>query len=71
MSNFNTYVINLENDKEKYRYILKNLSKCNIKPIRFNAIDGRKKLVPEYNALVSKSCLEYCPFSVIGCGLSQ
>jgi GR25 family glycosyltransferase involved in LPS biosynthesis len=71
MSNFNTYVINLENDKEKYRDILKNLSKCNIKPIRFNAIDGRKKLLPEHNALVSKSCLEYCPFSAIGCGLSH
>lgn len=71
MSNFNTYVINLENDKEKYRDILKNLSKCNIKPIRFNAIDGRKKLLPEYYNLVSQFCMEYCPFSVIGCGLSH
>ena len=68
---FNTYVINLERDKEKYRIISEHLAKNNIKHIRFNAIDGKKKLSPELYQHVSQNCLEYCPFSVIGCGLSH
>ena len=38
IGNIKSYIINLEKEKEKYNLCLKNLTKINIKPERFNAI---------------------------------
>ena len=67
---FNTYVINLEQDKLKYEKIKKNLNDNNIVPKRFNAIYG-KNVKSEYDDHLTHYCKYTCPKSVIGCGLSH
>ncbi len=67
---FNTYVINLEQDKVKYEKIQKNLNENNIVPKRFNAIYG-KNVKNEYDDHLTHYCKYTCPKSVIGCGLSH
>ena len=67
---FNTYVINLEQDKLKYEKIKKNLNDNNIVPKRFNAIYG-KNVKSEYDDYLTNYCKYTCPKSVIGCGLSH
>ena len=67
---FNTYVINLEQDKLKYEKIKKNLNDNNIVPKRFNAIYG-KNVKSEYDGHLTHYCKYTCPKSVIGCGLSH
>ena len=67
---FNTYVINLEQDKLKYEKIKQNLNDNNIVPKRFNAIYG-KNVKSEYDGHLTHYCKYTCPKSVIGCGLSH
>ena len=67
---FNTYVINLEQDKVKYENIKKNLNENNIIPYRFNAIYG-KNVKNEFDDHLTSYCKYTCPKSVIGCGLSH
>ena len=52
---FNTYVINLEQDKVKYENIKKNLNENNIIPYRFNAIYG-KNVKNEYDDYLTSYC---------------
>lgn len=71
MVNFNTYVINLKHDKKKLADIEKELKKVNLKFIRFDAINGRNVNKKILNKHVNKICDDFCPNSVIGCGLSH
>ena len=41
MNKFNTYVINLENDKKKWNIMLENFKDTGIKLNRFDAIYGK------------------------------
>jgi len=68
---FNTYVINLKHDKNKLNTIIDNLNKTGIKPIRFNAINGKERLTANNKTMVTTRCLDYCPYSAIGIGLSH
>jgi GR25 family glycosyltransferase involved in LPS biosynthesis len=68
---FNTYVINLENEFEKWNNIKFNLEKIGIRPIRFNAIHGKKIDINDHNSKIMSFCKYTCPYSVIGCGLSH
>ena len=68
---FNTYVINLKKDRERWVRIYNHLKEHNIKPIRFNAIYGKKLKKKEYSEHITKKCQIFCPDSVKGCGLSH
>ena len=69
---FNTYVINLEKDKENWIDILKTFKKHNIKPIRYDAIFGKnKEMIEKYDDRITSYCKKFCPYGVIGCGLSN
>ena len=68
---FNTYVINLKNDKEKWQKINYNFKNTGIKLLRFDAIYGKtvdKKTKKKYT---SKLCNIFCPNGVVGCGISH
>jgi GR25 family glycosyltransferase involved in LPS biosynthesis len=71
MNKFNTYVINLENDKKKWNIMLENFKDTGIKLNRFDAIYGKtvdKSLKKKY---ASGFCDNFCPNAVVGCGLSH
>jgi hypothetical protein len=69
---FNTYVINLKHDTQNWTNITNSFSKHNIKPIRYNAIYGKhKSRVNKHNDRINKVCQKFCPYGVIGCGLSN
>jgi GR25 family glycosyltransferase involved in LPS biosynthesis len=67
---FNTYVINLKNDIEKWNRIKKDLNKIYINPIRFEAINGND-ITAYDDTEVTLLCNNFCPNSVKGCGLSH
>jgi GR25 family glycosyltransferase involved in LPS biosynthesis len=67
--NFNTYVINMKKDKDRWIKIKKNLNNVGINPIRFNAIDGKKEKHKYKNKYIL--CDYFCPYSIIGCALSH
>ena len=66
---FDTYVINLEKDKENYEILAKKLQDVNIESTRFNAIYG-KEVKDEYDEYISKN-KDFIPKSCIGIGLSH
>ena len=70
-NNFNTYVINLEKDKEKWNKIIDNFKNTGIKLNRFDAIYGKtidKKTKKKYTTTI---CNNLCPDAVVGCGISH
>ena len=67
---FNTYVINLEKDVQKFNSIKEKYKNVDIDIIRFNAIYG-KHIKDEYDNYITKTCKYTCPYSAIGCGLSH
>jgi hypothetical protein len=67
---FNTYVVNLENDNDRYVNSVKSLSDVNINPIRFNAIYG-KDVKNEYNEHINLLWKPFIPKSCLGCALSH
>ena len=70
--NFNTYVINLEKDKENWTTLQSSLHERGVNPIRFDAIYGKE--IPDisvYDDILTKKCKYTCPYSVIGIGLSH
>ena len=71
-ADFNTYVINLEKDKENWTKLQSSLHERGVDPIRFDAIYGKE--IPDlsvYDDILTKKCKYTCPYSVIGCGLSH
>ena len=69
---FETYVINLQNDINNFYTLKKELNLRGIQPKRFNAIYGKNiKNLQKYNKYLSPYCKNFCPKSVIGCGLSH
>ncbi len=66
---YDTYIINLKQDTDKYERMQKRLDNVGIKYNRFDAYYG-KDLSSDYDPLIS-SYKEYIPKSVIGCGLSH
>ena len=68
---FNTYVINLKKDRERWFRIYNHLKEHNIKPIRFNAVYGKTLKKKDYSEYITKKCQIFCPDSVKGCGLSH
>ena len=71
-ANFNTYVINLEKDKENWTTLQSSLQERGVDPIRFDAIYGKE--IPDlsvYDDILTKKCKYTCPYSVIGSGLSH
>ena len=46
---FNTYIINLKRDYERYVILKNRLNKIGITPIRYDAIDG-KNIPEKYNS---------------------
>lgn len=69
--NFNTYVINLEKDKNKWKTMVENFKNTDIDIIRFNAIYGRNINKSLLNTKLKKFCKYFCPNPVVGCGLSH
>lgn len=67
---FNTYVINLDQDKKKWKDIKTRLSKVDIKPIRFKAIYG-KNVKRDNCKNLTGACKLFTPDSVTGIGLSH
>ncbi len=65
---YNTYIINLKQDTDKYNRIKQRLDNINIKFKRFDAIYG-KDIGNKYDQIIWNK--EYIPKSVIGCGLSH
>lgn len=66
---FDTYIINLEKDKESFESLSKILKEKSIDAIRFNAIYG-KEIQNEYDDYISKE-KDFLPKSCIGIGLSH
>ena len=67
---YNTYVINLEKDKEKYNKISRSLKSLNIKFKRFNAIYGRD-IENKFDKYINSYAKLFLPRSLIGCSLSH
>jgi len=68
---FNTYIINLEKDKEEYKTIRQNLKEVGIKPYRYNAVYGKKLNLRKKNIPITTFGRNHLPYSVIGVGLSH
>ena len=66
---YDTYIINLKQDTDKYERMQKRLDNVGIKYTRFDAYYG-KDLSSDYDPLIS-SYKAFIPKSVIGCGLSH
>jgi len=66
---YDTYIINLKQDTDKYERMQKRLDTVGIKYTRFDAYYG-KDLSSDYDSLIS-SYKTFIPKSVIGCGLSH
>ena len=65
---YDTYIINLKQDTDKYERMQDRLDNLNIKYTRFNAVYG-KNIGNEYNDLIiNKPILPRC---AIGCSLSH
>lgn len=74
LNSFNTYVINLKKDKQKWKKMQSNFKNTGIKLIRFNAIHGANltdddKIFKKNH--ITKKCDLICTDSMIGCGLSH
>lgn len=68
--NLGTYVINLEQDKNKWKQMKKNFVDTDIVLNRYNAIYGQnKKSIDKKN--ITNFCWNLCPDAVLGCGLSH
>ena len=69
---FNTYIINLEKDIEKYNSLSEKLKKVNIDFTRFNAIYGEKVRDTEtYDKYIVPFVKPFIPNGALGCGLSH
>lgn len=69
---FDTYVINLKQDINRYKKLKEDLKKLNIHLERFDAIYGKEiKNIEKYNKYIENECKYICPKSVIGIGLSH
>jgi GR25 family glycosyltransferase involved in LPS biosynthesis len=68
---YNTYIINLKKDKEKWKLIENNFTNSKLNIIRFEAIykDNTTKYILDNK--LSLFCKYFCPKSAIGCGLSH
>ena len=66
---FDTYIINLKQDVDKYNRMASRLHDVGIKYNRFDAIYG-KNVKNEYDQYIS-TYKEFIPRSIIGCGLSH
>ena len=74
LNSFNTYVINLQKDTEKWKRIQNNFKNTGIKLIRCNAIHGANltdddKIFKQNH--ITKKCNLMCTDGMIGCGLSH
>lgn len=67
---YNTYVINLKKDIERYNNLSKLLKNVNIDFTRFDAIDG-KNVLNEYDKHINLKFKHFIPKSVLGCMLSH
>ena len=69
---FETYVINLKQDVQRYVKLEKEMKKRGILTIRYDAIYGKniKDFTP-YDKHISTYCKYFCPKSLVGCGLSH
>lgn len=70
-NNFNTYVINLKKDKEKWQKINDHFKNTGLKLIRFDAIYGKTVDKKTKNKYTTKLCNIFCPNGVVGCGISH
>lgn len=69
---FETYVINLKRDIQKYYNLKKIMNKKHINLIRFDAIYGKKITnFKPYDKYISSYCKYFCPRGLVGCGLSH
>ena len=71
---FNTYVINLQKDNQKWTEIQNNFKNTNIQLTRFDAFLGKKLTKQQQlikNKKVTKLCKLTCSDGIIGCGLSH
>lgn len=74
LNSFNTYVINLKKDNQKWEKIQSNFKNTGIKLIRFNAIHGANltnddKIFKKNHTTIK--CNLFCTDPMIGCGLSH
>lgn len=65
---FNTYILNLDSENERYNKQLPELNKLGINPIRVSGVLGKPNI---NNTNVSNMCKLTCPYSVIGCALGH
>jgi GR25 family glycosyltransferase involved in LPS biosynthesis len=69
---FETYIINLKKDINKFYKLKKELNIRGIQSNRFNAIYGKDIInINNYSKYLTNFCKIFCPKSVIGCGLSH
>lgn len=69
---FNTYVINLDSDTEKWNLMQSRLQAHHINPIRFSAIDGRDpEMFQKYKYKISTFAEYFCPKIPIAIALSH
>ena len=74
LNTFNTYVINLKKDNEKWKKIQSNFKNTDLKLIRFNGIYGKNLTEDDKNFKknhITKKCDLICTHGMIGCGLSH
>jgi len=69
---FNTYVINLDEDIDRFNKLKANFKKLYIHAERFKAINGKKiKDYNKYDKYLSNYSKYFSPKFIIGCGLSH
>lgn len=68
---FNTYVINLQKDIDKWKKIQVNFKNTGLQLIRFNAINGKNIQRTTKKFPITKFCNTFCNDGMIGCGLSH
>jgi len=69
---FETYIINLKRDIQRYYTLRNKLVKRGIIPYRFDAIYGKDiKNFDKYKKYITTYCQYFCPRGLIGCGLSH
>tara|TARA_Y100000768_G_C23864875_1_gene627537 strand:+ start:129 stop:893 length:765 start_codon:yes stop_codon:yes gene_type:complete len=69
---FNTYVINLDKDKDKWNLVESRLKAANLSPIRYAAVDAKTpEHIQKYNYKLSNFARFMCPKVPMAIGLSH
>jgi GR25 family glycosyltransferase involved in LPS biosynthesis len=69
---FDTYVINLQKDYDRYERLKYKLAEKNIYCKRFDAVYGKEIVdFKPYDKFISSYCKYFCPRGLVGCGLSH